>query len=300
MSHFVVIVTRTDEDSVESQLEPFYEQGQEGDYFMEKDYYLKNDKDEIDAWLGNEIDGCEKSVKEALAELKEKFPSLTDEEIEKLVEKVSEESVFKQLAESFGAVELGQYARRVKWGRDNLKELVRIKNLKTTNGKLKALQKHEGGGLDKGGLYWVSNPNAKWDWWTIGGRWDGWLVDKNGIHCNICTVGDLDFDKMREADRQERAKYYDQEMNRMAENPKYKPLFWGFEEMPSKEEYVNSNCSVAPYAFLHDGEWVERGEMGWWGMSNDKFSAEEWDKKFEEFIKSLDPETEITIVDCHI
>lgn len=259
MSHFVVMVTRTDEEPVESQLEPFFEQGEEGEYFMEKEYYLKNDKKEIEEWLDSEI----KCANDFLDN-----PDIP--------------------------------ADNKKWWKSSLKDLERIKNLKTTKGQLKAIQKHEGGGLDKGGLYWVSNPNAKWDWWTIGGRWDGWLVDKNGIHCNICTVGDLDFDKMRESEKEERAKYYDQEMNRMAENPNYKPLFWGFEEMPSKEEYVNSNCSVAPYAFLHEGDWVERGEMGWWGISNDKFSAEEWDKKFEEFIKSLEPETEITIVDCHI
>ena len=42
MSHFVVLVTNTDEDSVESQLEPFYEQGNENDYFMKKDYFIEN------------------------------------------------------------------------------------------------------------------------------------------------------------------------------------------------------------------------------------------------------------------
>ena len=36
MSHFVVMVTRTDEEPLESQLEPFNEQG-EDDYYMEKE-----------------------------------------------------------------------------------------------------------------------------------------------------------------------------------------------------------------------------------------------------------------------
>jgi len=259
MSHFVVMVTRTDEDSVESQLEPFYEQGNENDSFMEKEYYLKNDEKEIEEWLDSEI----KSFNEHLNN-----PDVSVD--------------------------------NKRWCQNCLKDLERIKNLKTVRGKLKAIKRHEGGGLDKDGLYWLNNPNAQWDWWSIGGRWDGWLVDKNGIHCNICTVKDLDFDRMREAEKESRARYYDQEMKKKEEKPEYKPLFWDFDHIPTREEYINKELSVAPYAFLHDGEWVERGEMGWWGISNDKFSAEEWDKKFEEFIKSLDPETEITIVDCHI
>lgn len=32
-------------------------------------------------------------------------------------------------------------------------------------------------GVDAWGLW--KNPNAKWDWWTVGGRWDGWLGGEN-------------------------------------------------------------------------------------------------------------------------
>ncbi|MCI0464523.1 MAG: hypothetical protein L0Z62_46930 [Gemmataceae bacterium] len=33
------------------------------------------------------------------------------------------------------------------------------------------------GGVDRGGLYAVLtyNPDTRWDWYEIGGRWDGWL-----------------------------------------------------------------------------------------------------------------------------
>ena len=70
MSHFVVVVTRTDEETLGSQLEPFYEQGDERDYFMKKEYYLKRNEKDIDSWLGNEIEGEEKWLKEIDAELK--------------------------------------------------------------------------------------------------------------------------------------------------------------------------------------------------------------------------------------
>ena len=81
--------------------------------------------------------------------------------------------------------------------------------------------------------------------------------------------------------------------------------FWGdFVETfcNSREEYVEKckNQTMVPYAVVKDGKWYQKGEMGWWGMSNDEMSQDEWNKKFWEMINSLDPETELTLLDCHI
>lgn len=37
-----------------------------------------------------------------------------------------------------------------------------------------------------------TNPNKKWDYWTIGGRWSGLLAKEGGVDC--CRISDLDFD----------------------------------------------------------------------------------------------------------
>lgn len=37
------------------------------------------------------------------------------------------------------------------------------------------------------------NPNAKWDWYQVGGRWDGFLKTKDGREINETTIGELDF-----------------------------------------------------------------------------------------------------------
>ena len=51
-----------------------------------------------------------------------------------------------------------------------------------------------------------------------------------------------------------------------------------------------------------DGEWHERGKVGYFGVSSE--TPEEgigWDKEYvERFIKTADPELILTIVDCHI
>ena len=47
-------------------------------------------------------------------------------------------------------------------------------------------------GDEYGHLY---NPRAEWDWWVVGGRWDNYLVDKNGNATNTLLAKDFDFEK---------------------------------------------------------------------------------------------------------
>lgn len=44
--------------------------------------------------------------------------------------------------------------------------------------------------------YW-SNPNGKWDWYYLGGRWDGFLLTKAGHNENQVTKDEIDFATMR-------------------------------------------------------------------------------------------------------
>lgn len=57
----------------------------------------------------------------------------------------------------------------------------------------------------------------------------------------------------------------------------------------------------APFAIITtDGEWVEKGQMGWWGMTSDEMSDEDWNNKFREYVSSLKGNVRMTLVDCHI
>ena len=70
----------------------------------------------------------------------------------------------------------------------------------------------------------------------------------------------------------------------------------------SREEYIEKckNAIAVPYAFVKDGKWYQKGEMGWFGLSNDEMTQDEWNKQFWAMMNSLDPETVVTLVDCHI
>lgn len=54
------------------------------------------------------------------------------------------------------------------------------------------------------------------------------------------------------------------------------------------------------YGVVKDGVWFARGDMGWFGISNDKVSDDEWRAQVRELIEGLPDDTWLTNVDCHI
>ena len=186
------------------------------------------------------------------------------------------------------------------WWNKQLKKVKLIQQEPNLEKQIEMIGDLQGYRLDDKGLFYLTNPNAKWDWWVEGGRWDGWLMTKDGKHCNRCKVKELDFDGMRINDMVDMAKWYIREVEK-AKLEKRKPMFWGWEKKPTIKHYMESaNHFPTPYAVLHDGNWYAKGEMGWFGIDDKNYSEEEWEEGFKEFISKLDPETEITIVDCHI
>ena len=104
------------------------------------------------------------------------------------------------------------------------------------------------------------NPDSKWDWYSVGGRWGGFLhykdADPGFEETNVAYIHELD-------------------MNYLLEH--------------------------IPFCFVtEDGEWKEKGEMGWWcSVSNEK-SEEIWKQQFVDYVKSLDESCLVTVVDFHI
>jgi len=47
--------------------------------------------------------------------------------------------------------------------------------------------------VDEQGLYTMStyNPESKWDWWSIGGRWAGFYTLTNGRNADMARKGDI-------------------------------------------------------------------------------------------------------------
>lgn len=71
-----------------------------------------------------------------------------------------------------------------------------------------------------------------------------------------------------------------------------------------REEYIaRATRNFLPgYAMVTlDGEWLSCGDMGWWGMGSDSDGTVDAHKMESlAYLRSLDPETVVVLVDCHI
>jgi hypothetical protein len=183
--------------------------------------------------------------------------------------------------------------------------------------------------------YW-SNPQARWDWWVVGGRWTGSLPLKEGFTKDQQTIGDghhgtcsepnddprscdyapskaidwqalITLQAQRAGDKWEGHQEYkrllaagqDEEAKQLA----YEKGLWrdkALEEDPTRDAYVLAKSHEAvTFAFVTaEGEWNERGSMGWWAIVTDEHP--EYDEVFWQWVEQLDDDQMVVVVDCHI
>lgn len=162
------------------------------------------------------------------------------------------------------------------------------------------------------GAYSTYNENSKWDWYVIGGRWNGCLPIKGEEQCseerssydddvpnNCCKIKDIEL--RREATEKEIAEMKEQYEKITTEGNWYKPEYYK-KKYPTFEDYMDSQLEFATYALLlSNGEWVEPGEMGWFGMSAATPEEEaKFANTFKQKLNEENPEDYFVLVDCHI
>lgn len=180
--------------------------------------------------------------------------------------------------------------------------------------------------IDEDGNLWSTyNPNSKWDWYSIGGRFPGKLKAKDGKHgegsafnSNPRVNGEFDSARVRDIDFSMDMEKYNKAIRywevvvekqplREDENPDdfhnwYRDGYYE-EYYRDKETYAKICASYNTYAVVTpDGKWYEKGQMGWWGMSSETGDESlDWDLHYKErFLDTADPDWTLTIVDCHI
>lgn len=111
------------------------------------------------------------------------------------------------------------------------------------------------------------NPNAKWDWYSLGGRRSGMIKLKDGATGKIGESG-------------------------------------VFKNSVGIDSAVKSDIAnideIKTFAVLKDGKWFERGEMGWFGCVSDEKPQEQWDDELQKLIHELPDNELLSIYDCHI
>lgn len=155
--------------------------------------------------------------------------------------------------------------------------------------------------------YW-ENPNDKWDWYQLGGRYRGDLKASCGelgdpSWCNEDeAVPEGRFDKARIADID--FSRDDEQYQRSIEYWNSDSIWLNKEEWGNDAEYYANVMSTFGFraVITPDGAWHEVGETGWFGIyheSNEEFVS--WIMSFyDRFIAPLDPECTLAVYDCHI
>ena len=324
MSHFVVVVIGND---YEGQLAPFIEQSDDpenDEFFTFKN--LSEDKEEKEAYLTKQT-----SLVDYLGNVYSKY----DDKFQKPGSKSWEREFF--LPE--GAV---------------LREGAITELYPTYEDYLKSYCGYRYNPNQRAYGYW-HNPQAKWDWYQVGGRWTGYFKLKEGRYglngdpglmtpqaktgwADSVLIGDIDFEGMIENAKNEANITYDkiEGLLKGRQYPVWKDILdkhgeknidearteyhenevvqdfnqanfhiWGdfYEQYGnSREEYVKKcmNQVMVPFAVLKEGQWYEKGRMGWWATVSDAMEQDTWNAKFHELIKGLPEDTLITAVDCHI
>ncbi len=178
---------------------------------------------------------------------------------------------------------------------------------------------------EDGNIYSTYNPNSKWDWYSIGGRFPGMLKSKNGEHgdgsafnanprvdgeFDSARVGDIDFSMDMDA-YNKAIRYWEVVVEKQPlrnDEDKNDFVSWyrdGYykEYYNDKETYAKVCASCSTYAVITpNGRWHQKGDMGWFGMSSETADESlDWDLHYKErFIDTADPDWILTIVDCHI
>jgi len=113
------------------------------------------------------------------------------------------------------------------------------------------------------------NPQSKWDWWRIGGRWDG------EIFGTACASEDGGFNF----------------------SPDHETLE---HNLRTVEDLLGDDEPPLPFALLTpDGEWIEKGEMGWFGMVKDEEGDAAWEAQVLLLYERHRDCVAVTL-DCHI
>lgn len=216
-------------------------------------------------------------------------------------------------------------------------------------------------GYNKNDNKWTqfTNPNKKWDWYQLGGRWAGFFKVKNteaevvvgnhGFmgepaqdgHGDQLLKKDIDFEYMRNTAIEKAEQKYTYAMRIFGDTPantaweeirgansgdidNAKKIYWaqprcvvwqskmgdkdfpfGYHSSPddfliSKDEYLKnaSDSAISTFAVVKDGQWYERGKMGWWAMVSDEKSN--WNEEFSKLLDSVPDDTLLSVYDCHI
>ena len=113
----------------------------------------------------------------------------------------------------------------------------------------------------EGNLYVAYNPDGKWDWWQIGGRFKNKLrLKATGKNVDSAQIKKIDFKPSEERIKKAAEHWNKVENNQLEwENPEYY-----LERYKTREQFFACSLPFHTFAVVtSDGTWYQKGKMGW-------------------------------------
>lgn len=129
------------------------------------------------------------------------------------------------------------------------------------------------------------NPDSKYDWYSLGGRWGKSIKTKYGEFVDECFLDEIDWSPFKPEDYEEETKkdWRGNEYHKLKDSVQY--------------HYTENDV---PFCLIIDGVWHERGKMGWWACVSDEKEKGDWNEEFMKLIKALPEKSIVANYDFHI
>lgn len=146
------------------------------------------------------------------------------------------------------------------------------------------------------------NPKSKWDWWVIGGRWpdffayDGYDPEKDPDNYELCHL--CKGKKVRPCEPDKGATC--NACGGTGQSMKFRLKVYRAHAPVSEILRHWKKDPKIPYAMVGpNGRWIEKGQMGWWGLSSNEKKEPDWRKKVLSIYEAF-PNYIAVAVDMHI
>jgi hypothetical protein len=129
---------------------------------------------------------------------------------------------------------------------------------------------------DAGDWGYYRNQQTKWDWFVLGGRWQG------SLHLLPGRTGATG----------EQAYEEEPLLPGTVDQARCGDVDWAKTRPPAGK--------FTPFAVLKHGEWHEIGEMGWWGVVRNEKDDAAWEEEVSRLLADVPADELVSVFDCHI
>lgn len=145
----------------------------------------------------------------------------------------------------------------------------------------------------------MTNPNAKWDWWTVGGRYSNRLIDGRRAPGDTLMKSACDWGAMAYQRRINRIASWNEATNDrgFTDNRKQIEFIYGIPVDADRDTFVETDPGFQCFALLNSHGWHEKSKMHWFAMHDEN---PDWPAEFRRLLDAVPDHYFLTVVDCHI